>query len=429
MRGMMMEDEINLENYCDVLEMLKSSESHLLLGNGFNCSLGIKTDYYTIFQRMKNGYKKYARLDDLFDECNEDIEELLGKLNEQIKKGGEYDEFPKKYINDKIKLDFMKAASQIVREEIKNVYQKETRSIYLLLRKFTNYFTLNYDPFLYLLLMEFNKNNKVAITWQNRASSIQEDLDSQNDGIYTKLKNAYDRGDIKTTVDKQSVDMKMSQLTKKEFELTAARHFKDSKWPKKILRNTVDLLWEEKQDNPKDLEVYDGLFPEYSEKRSEISQQNNLFEKRTQNLFFLHGAFHIYNKNGRPYKITQTTHSSLYNKLWEIIQDENKEIICVLKSTDKLGEIKDSKNRRYLKKCYDKLGEIEGNLVIIGSSLSENDEHIFTKINENTKIKTIFYSSSKKSKNKYHSRLKELFPAKKIILFDRDTVSYKKPLI
>ena len=405
MKRATIKDDINLENYFDVLKMLESSDSHLLLGNGFNCSLGIKTDYHTIFEEMKKEYAGYIQLDNLF---NKDIEKLIGKLSERIKKGGEYDKFIEEYINNKIKHDFMKAATEIVKKEIKKIYKKKTESIYLLLIKFTNYFTLNYDPCLYLLLMKFKKNDEV-IAFQYDPLFIQQDLDTQHDHIFTIVKNAYDRGHIETTIDGQSDDVKMSYLKKKEFEQAITRYYEEKKWPKKILIKVVDRLWKEKQGNPGGVEVNDNLLPEF-------------FPERAQNLFFLHGAFHIHHKDGKEFKITQTKYSALYDKLWETIQDKNRDIICILKSTSKLSEIKKS---RYLTKCYEKLGEIEGYLVIIGSSLSGNDEHIFTKINENIKIKTIFYSSSKKSKIKDNERLKELFPHKKITLFDRDTVSYK----
>ena len=42
------------------------------------------------------------------------------------------------------------------REEKKG--EKKNEGIYLLLREFTNYFTLNYDSFLYMLLLKYKKD-------------------------------------------------------------------------------------------------------------------------------------------------------------------------------------------------------------------------------------------------------------------------------
>ena len=50
-----------------------------------------------------------------------------------------------------------------------------------------------------------------------------------------------------------------------------------------------------------------------------------------QNIFFLHGAFHIYtNKKRKIYKIIQTQDKALYQKLEEIINSEEEDIVCVL---------------------------------------------------------------------------------------------------
>lgn len=66
-------------------------------------------------------------------------------------------------------------------------------------------------------------------------------------------------------------------------------------------------------------------------------------------------------------------------------------------------------------------------MVIIGSSFSENDEHIFAQIND-SKISTI-YTPCKNSKTKIKEKYEiadNIFPNKKIILFDRETISYCK---
>ena len=44
----------------------------------------------------------------------------------------------------------MKAAHEIVKSKIKNIYAEKNEGIHILLKNFANYFTLNYDSFLYL---------------------------------------------------------------------------------------------------------------------------------------------------------------------------------------------------------------------------------------------------------------------------------------
>ena len=416
---MMSKDELKLVTYSEVFNTLDKEKSHLLLGNGFNNSLGIRTDYSTIFKKMQEEYKGYSQLQNLFQtECTNDIEQLIGKLSEQIVESEDsYAKFLREYINDKTKHDFMKATYQIVKTEIRKIYQEKTAGIYLLMEKFTNYFTLNYDPLLYLLLMKFKKDEtEQYLALQHTFKYIEEDLNMQNNYIYTEIKKAHESGKIITTVDVDSVNTMMSAIPKTEFENAIKNHFKSKNWQQKDIKKVTDKLWEEIQGNKKNLEVNDGLFPE------EIEENKRKFlEGKTQNLFFLHGAFHIYKKKRREYKITQTTNKSLYNKLWEIIQDEERDIICILKNTNKLEEIN---KHNYLRNGYEKLSNIQGNLVIIGCSLSKNDHHLFRNIHKNTNIQTIFYSSCERQKTQDSRKLKELFPNKKIILFDRETISY-----
>ena len=53
-------NEITLIDYQELLNQLtENGSSHLLLGNGFNNSLGIKTSYSEIFSRMKKEYSGY----------------------------------------------------------------------------------------------------------------------------------------------------------------------------------------------------------------------------------------------------------------------------------------------------------------------------------------------------------------------------------
>ena len=64
--------------------------------------------------------------------------------------------------------------------------------------------------------------------------------------------------------------------------------------------------------------------------------------------------------------------------------------------------------------------------MIIGSSLDDNDNHIFRKINE-SEIKNIYVSALKKEVDTYSEKLREKFPEKNLYLFDAETISYEIP--
>ena len=335
------ETEIKIKTYKEILSELNNKKAHLLLGNGFNNSLGIETGYQSIFEKMGKEHTEYKDLTSKLDKYNYDIEKLILDLRKQIKKqiqNSKYNSFLSKYTQRKIKSDFMKATYSLVKNQVKEVYNEKNRDIYQLLKKFTNYFTLNYDPHLYLLLMKFKKSKK---------------SDTNNDKENQKLT----------------------------------------------------------------LDINDGFIPRYYTRGKIIFNPSDM-----QNTFFLHGAFHIYQDGTDIVKITQTQKKRFYEKLEEVIDSEIKDIICVLAGTSE-GKENIINNDRYLKSGFDKLSTLSGELVIIGCSLADNDDHIFAQIRK-SEIEKIFISSRKNDKNCDYKKAKEKFPHKNIVLFDRETISY-----
>ena len=65
-------------------------------------------------------------------------------------------------------------------------------------------------------------------------------------------------------------------------------------------------------------------------------------------------------------------------------------------------------------------------MVIIGSSLADNYNHIFDRIN-NSEIDSMYISTQLKYKEKNYQSAKDKFPSKEIHLFDAETISYKLP--
>ncbi len=415
----MVNDKVLLKTYQEILKEIDEKESHLLLGNGFNTSLGVRTDYKSIFEEMQSKYKGYQEIESDFKNSDYDLEKLIGKLAEKLEsKEG----FLVKFIHNKIKLDFMKATSHIASVQVNKVYQEKNEGIYLLLKNFSNYFTLNYDPFLYLLLMKFkeNKNNE-AVVFQHTLPFIEDDLNENQSGIYTKIKNARQNGQLTIAVNGSNTNKNLSLCTKSEFTTAVKIYLKGEDFQSKDIDKVVSLIWEEETKSPK-LIIDDGFRQEVF--LHEVEPPKPVFDisKETQNLFFLHGAFHIYEDGKSIKKITQQSEKSLYNQLDEIINREEESIICVFSNDNKINEIM---GNEYLKRGYQKLSELSGSVVIIGCSLSNNDEHIFNQINK-SKVDTIYISSKEKSKKKDYEQAQKIFNGKQIILFDRETISYEK---
>ncbi|MBY7734832.1 DUF4917 family protein [Francisella philomiragia] len=417
---MSVNNDIKTSTYKEVISEIKDKENHLLLGNGFNYGLGVNTGYKEIFKKMLDNHGIYQDAENIVTNSNYDLEEFIGKISENITNDNK---FLKKYIANKIKLDFMKATHEIVKSSIKNVYSEKNEGIYLLLSKFTNYFTLNYDSFLYLLLLQFkisDKNKEKAISFTSSLKFIEEDMNENQNNIYKEIKELRVNGTLTITFEGIGNTTNMANLTKTHFEAEIKKYNKDNNknWKIKDIQRVAKLIWEEEKKNNILENVDDGS-------RLDLGIDEHVFyvENRTQNLFFLHGAFHIYKDKKYIKKITKSTDKALYDKLEEIINCEEKDIVCVFQANDKIEEIN---NNEYLKKAHQKLSELSGSLVIIGCSISDNDKHIFDQINESN-IDTIYISSTKNSVATIKNQAEIMFPNKKIVLFLAETISYELP--
>ncbi len=422
-----MKEEITLLDYKEMLKKLEGETCHLLLGNGFNRSLGVDTSYPAIFEKMtENNHGIYKEAKNIAAESDYDLEKFIERLTADIKSENV---FLRKYVANKVKYDFMKAAHEIIKAEIKNIYAERNEGVFMLLQHFTNYFTLNYDSFLYLLLLNFKLEDgdvkERTLALQPSLKFEGEDMDEIQNNIYAEIKTARETGvvDIKFGKGSDSTSESMGDLTKKNFisEIEIYSKKNNKGWKTTDIERAVRSILEEEKKNKILDTIDDGSKQEtmFNDKKEFVFD----IDRETQNLFFLHGAFHIYGDGKKEKKITQETDKALYDRLEEILNDEEKEIVTIFQAENKTEEIKKSE---YLKKGLSKLSTLSGKLVIIGCSFSENDAHIFQQI-EKSGVKTIFISSREGSKAKNYNRAKSFFKTKEIFLFDADSISYQLP--
>lgn len=413
-----------LLRYEKVLEEIQDKENHLLIGNGFNYGLGVDTGYKNIFEKMQEYQSIYKDAKEIFEESNGDLERFIGKLVEDI---NPENNFLTNYVHNKVKFDFMQATHKIVKSALKNVYAESNQGIYLLLKNFSNYFTLNYDSFLYLFLMNFkdtNSNNSNSIAFQLSIKFIEQDMNVNQNNIYKEIKNAIANGNLKLVIgnDNTLTETPFNRLSKTHLE-KEINHYSKKKhkgWKTEDISRVIgEILDEEKKNNILE-NVDDGCIMTLfgNEPKYEF-----IINSTTQNLFFLHGAFHIYQDGKSIRKITQGTDKALYQKLEDILNNDESDIVCVFQSNNKNDIISENP---YLSNCLSKLGELSGNMVIIGSSLADNDNHIFEQIN-NSKIDTLYISTLTKLKDETYKTALNKFPSKAINLFDAESISYKLP--
>ena len=243
---------IELLTYQEVLNQIQGKENHLLIGNGFNYGLGVDTSYSKIFQKMiEKDLGLYKEAESLVQECDEDLERFIGRLTDDI---NPENHFLKKFVNNKIKIDFMKATQSIVKSAIKNVYSEKNSEVYLFLKNFTNYFTLNYDPFLYLLLLHYKSSKlkeKTTLVLQPSLKFIEEDLNARESNIYAEIKHARDNGTLELSgVDDAAATTSELKTLKKARFITVITEYseRNSKgWKKKDIELAVNLILEEEK--------------------------------------------------------------------------------------------------------------------------------------------------------------------------------------
>ncbi len=114
-------------------------------------------------------------------------------------------------------------------------------------------------------------------------------------------------------------------------------------------------------------------------------------QTKHQNVYYLHGAMHLFNKNGIIRKFSWTRNETPISV--QVRTSINRGIYPMFISEG----TKDHKrlriqNSTYLKHAFDSLDKINDNLFIFGHSLDNSDDHVFNSITSNSKLKNIFIS-------------------------------------
>lgn len=417
--------------YPELLIELKNQEAdnHLLLGNGFNNSLCISTSYKDIYNRMIEEYTPYEKIKDIMCIEGYDIEKLINRYKNQTV--GCDKKFLDEFIEKKIKKDFMESLSDIATSKVKDLYHDEKRNIYLFFNNFTNYFTLNYDPFLYLIFMKFikNKENQGLVSIQGKHFFASDSI-KRLDAIYKFIEKAYTKGKLEMDIEgeiKPGTPINLNKISKTFFTEAVKKSCSDiikkENWSGREIEIAVNKIYNNNDHESKPLIINDGFIKNGNSAVYDISQQESLFlDEKRQNLFFLHGGFHLIEKNGRIHKIIQSQESAFHKRLRQIIHSDEEDVICVLTGTseDKENQIK---NNTYLRRGFQKLDAISGNIVILGCSFSENDNHIFNKLKNNENIKTIFVATCDDEKTKIKKAIEKVLFGKKIVYFNYETIN------
>lgn len=152
------------------------------------------------------------------------------------------------------------------------------------------------------------------------------------------------------------------------------------------------------------------------------------YKTSKQNIFYLHGALHLFEDNYNIIKAETTSDDNLLDVIKKRLDnDQYPLIVAEGTSKEKLNKISHNK---YLQNAIDQLRYIKGNLFIHGHSLDENDKHIIDIINNDWNLKQIFISVFDPPKNLEEMQQKSLTlfvdgqkHPKKIFLYDAQSAN------
>jgi hypothetical protein len=136
------------------------------------------------------------------------------------------------------------------------------------------------------------------------------------------------------------------------------------------------------------------------------------------NLIYLHGSMHLIRMNDDALKIAKVQSGNLIEKREKLCSSGKFHDLFVLGGTteEKLNIIK---NNTYLKNALESLKGIEGDLVIYGCSIDDNDAHIWKNICD-SRIKNIYIGISEDCSNKNIGRIKEHFNNKNKVFYNHN---------
>lgn len=369
----------------------KAPKCSVFLGNGFNIAIGIKTSY----EELGQGLLKHETTKDFLEKEGSDLGDKIDKAPGDIEKliseglkGNPCQSFIKDIFFEKIMKRFGTGYSK---EEVMNF-----------LSLFSKFFTTNYDPLLYLLLLKMKKG---------------EGIDSSS-SYYLKVLQIHE-GKVTTqgmeSFEEESVPLK--EMTKNlRYELSKYIMSKEET-DSRSRDNFYEILDHIEGKIKPEVDCDDGFSPPESDEEvqyMEWKEPDARKFKYKDNMFYLHGGFFLYADQGKTRKIISRGPLSFVKYLRDFPHISP---LCIFEAygPDKKREI--DKNG-YLRNCLRELGHVSGNLCIVGWRCNENDQHLTECINKNNRIDTLLVGYYRGDAEETVKKYTEEFPDKKIIFWD-----------
>lgn len=433
-----------------LLNEINGQKNNVLLGNGFSISFEnanfLQSEILSEMDCL--GGKKITDIEDCINATND----LIRENENTVPSVTLY-----KWIKSNLHKEFITTLFAKMPPSIQSQkYDKDKLVPYKeFFKYFNNFFTLNYDPLLYWMCLQFSPRGHKEVTSIYKAQQELENISIEDPQYEVKTK-VIDKG-----LKKIGSDRFCDAINKEDYSLEIylrSQCIFNKKFSEKsiltkdaVIKNVYEVI----QDNKKEftecerevlaLETDKEMFikeekEKIIEKEMDSIDSNDGFfpndkkvftwnKKNPQNVYYLHGAFHILEKDDEVIKITKEEKSedNISTKMLGNIQNYWKDgfdSLTILEGNhvDKKREIEKS---NYLTYCYEQLCSLSGDLVTFGVSFFKSDNHIIEAINKNTNIKKVYIGCH--GVRIADEILNKFSKDKKLILFD--TINFFEPEI
>lgn len=423
----------------DIEQQIKNTEASVLLGNGFSMS------YQMPNFNQAEIVKDMPTLKDLTEVSNIEIciKDTVKQISDDITNNTVPKHVLEKWITAKLRQEFVETLFKRLPKSLKDIngYDiQKVNSYKYFFSLFNNTFTLNYDPLIYWMFLNFTNHGEqdflelidLKETMENteKSSSDYKKIEMKFLSKIQKCQSNVRKGFLKNYMDSANDDYKVKVFYKDDClmdETLGNAKFVTSTVFEKVYssmvnelenlsetakneKNKIDSCVDTSIDNKThelkvsqtdfNIKLFDG-FVNKKWKQEDVANQT---------LYFLHGALHLVENFAGTEKIQADDDGKMLDNIEKAWQ-KGYESLIVLE-----GSAQDKKNRiansPYLKSCFESFENIKGNLVSFGLAFEDSDNHIVEAINNNYNLENIYIGGftekeiNEKIKPKFHSNPK-----------------------
>lgn len=439
-----MSSKKDIIDFDQILKDLKNSKkATLLVGNGFNLHFGINTDYKSIFEKLKKQDLEYRIFESILT-TNESFEKIFLKLRrngyfiELLRKIPIINEKrilkfnEKKGHNGKLK-DFAKAINALSSSRQQKDRLKQIKAAHFF-QYFSQIFTLNFDTFIYKALLSQTNEESTSEQPSNKPFTLK--IKTKYNPKYSLLKWHQSKILILSNTNKNNnepIDLgKISDISDnrvKHWILIKFLHTINATIPhheesKNIIKSLPDVRNKSVSKIETEIRNVRSSIATPFEIKDGFGDQHIWINESNQNIYFLHGAIHIY--QDQENKIKKVVSDKLFGtRLSSEIDSNIEKLSCmdiILSPSSESKLIKINQNP-YMKNCLENLNTSKSRIIVIyGAKLGKNDDHIWHAINTNDNIETVYISTYKDDLQTVQFRAQKVFNQKTFHFFDSSSI-------